>query len=397
MPSLFSVPELEALAWPAAIVLAWLCGELVARRFPVPRVAVYALVGFALASPQTGMLPAGTPDAVLLLVDVALGLVLFELGYRFNLGWLRANPWLAVTSLAEAGATFAAVLAVARWFGVAEDAALAIAAVSMSTSPVAVMRIANDLRASGQVTERMLHLCALNSVIAVLALKGIDAWNLAENANAPLQLVWQGLGVLGMSVVAGAMAAVVVGLMMRAVQDRARGATVMFALAVVMLVTLAQSVGLSPVAATLAFGFVARSRRLAIHRTERNFGALGDMLTVLLVVFAAHTIDADAVQTGMVAGLALVGARIAAKLVTNGALAWFSGASPGKGALTGLALTPLSVFAIALIEETGGLGVGVGGAMLAPVAAMVLLLEVVGPMLTAFALFRAREAQPARA
>ena len=36
-----------------------------------------------------------------MLADVAFGLILFELGYRINLRWLRTNPWIGVSGLVE--------------------------------------------------------------------------------------------------------------------------------------------------------------------------------------------------------------------------------------------------------------------------------------------------------
>ena len=62
------------------------------------------MVGFVLASTQVGVLPATGAGPVLLLADVAFGLILFELGYRINLRWLRTNPWFGVAGLAEAAA-----------------------------------------------------------------------------------------------------------------------------------------------------------------------------------------------------------------------------------------------------------------------------------------------------
>ena len=56
---------------------------------------------------------------------------------------------------------------------------------------------------------------------------------------------------------------------------------------------------------------------------------------------------------------------------------------------------PLSVFAILLLEQTRHLGIGLVE-QLAGVAAMVLLLEVLGPVATQWALRRAGEAHPGR-
>src|SRR4051794_36868769 len=97
------------LAWPFAIALAWVCGEAAHRSTRLPRISVYALVGFLLGNGQIGLLPLNASDRVVLLANIAFGLVLFEFGYRVNLHWLRINPWIGMTGLLEATATFIVV------------------------------------------------------------------------------------------------------------------------------------------------------------------------------------------------------------------------------------------------------------------------------------------------
>ena len=82
--------------------------------------------------------------------------------------------------------------------------------------------------------------------------------------------------------------------------------------------------------------------------------------------------------------------RLAAKLIAVLALAHASGISWRKGALTGLALTPVSVFAILLLEEASSLGLNLVD-LLAPLAAATLLLEIIGPVVTQWALIAAGE------
>jgi hypothetical protein len=63
--------------------------------------------------------------------------------------------------------------------------------------------------------------------------------------------------------------------------------------------------------------------------------------------------------------------------------------------LTGLALTPISVFVILLLEQTRSLGIDLVD-QLAPLAAATLLLELIGPVVTQRALMQAGEsAEPA--
>ncbi len=48
-------------------------------------------------------MPGTQLDAWKPLIDLAVGLLVFELGSRIRPRWLRDNPWLAVNGLAEAG------------------------------------------------------------------------------------------------------------------------------------------------------------------------------------------------------------------------------------------------------------------------------------------------------
>ncbi|PQP01109.1 sodium:proton antiporter [Massilia phosphatilytica] len=389
MPEFLSI--LASLAWPFAITLAWLVGEFGQRWTGLPRISFYGLVGFILAAPQLGVLPRPETGTALLLADVAFGLVLFELGYRINLRWLITNPWIGVTGLFEAGLTFAGVYLVAHVFGAPLIDRLMLASLSMATSPATVVRVINEQKSSGQVTERALHLCALNCVLAVFAFNatvGLWIFRTFEDVGDAL---WNSLVVLGVSAFTGAVFGLVVPGILRLLGKLAQDATVAFALAVILLVAITYALGLSPVVAALAFGLMARHRRVAFSQAQRNFGALGELLTVVLFVFAASTLDWRRVWAGAALAIALVLVRLLAKTAGVTAFAHLSGISWRKGALTGIALTPLSVFVILLIEHARHAGVQVVEELRA-VAAVTMLLEVFGPIILQRALVWAREA-----
>jgi Kef-type K+ transport system membrane component KefB len=382
---------LTSLAWPFAITVAWLVGEFGQRWTGLPRISFYGLVGFVLAAPQLGVLPRPETGTALLLADVAFGLILFELGYRINLRWLRTNPWIGVTGLFEAGLTFVGVYVVADAFGAPLIDRLMLASLSMATSPATVVRVINEQKSSGQVTERALHLCALNCVLAVFAFNatvGLWIFRTFEDVGDAL---WNSLVVLGVSAFTGAVFGLVVPGVLRLLGKLAQDATVAFALAVILLVAITYALGLSPVVAALAFGLTARHRRVAFSQAQRNFGALGELLTVVLFVFAASTLDWRRVWAGAALAIALVVVRLLAKTAGVTAFAHLSGISWRKGALTGVALTPLSVFVILLIEHARHAGVQVVEELRA-VAAVTMLLEVFGPIILQRALVWAREA-----
>ena len=389
MPDLLSV--LTSLAWPLAMALAWLAGEFGQRWTGLPRISFYGLVGFALAQPQIGVLPAPDAGAISLLADIAFGLVLFELGYRINLRWLRINPWVGVAGLAEAGLTFMAVYLVAIAFGSAEMTALMMAALAMGTSPATVVRIVNEQRSSGQMTERVLHLSAQNCVLAVFAFNAIVGYWIFRTYEAVPEALWQSTVMLAGSILLGALFGLAVPALLRAIRNPGHDATVAFALTVVLVVAICDVASLSPVVASLAFGLAARHRRIAFSQAQRNFGPLGELLTVLLFLYAASTLNWRTVMEGSTLAVAVVLVRMLTKTVGVTAFAHLSGISWRKGALTGLGLAPLSVFVILLLEHARHAGVTVVEELRA-MAGVTMLLEVFGPIIIQRALFWAREA-----
>lgn len=381
---------LTSLAWPFAVAVAWLAGEFGHRWTTLPRITFYGLVGFVLASGQVGVLPEPDGGAVLVMADVGFGLMLFELGYRINLRWLRTNPWIGATALVEAGATFAAVYLVAAAFGTGQTAALMLASLSMATSPATVVRVINEQRSSGQVTERVMHLSALNCVLSVFAFNLVVGFWMFRASSDLGEAVLSSLVMLALSALTGGVAGVLVPGLLRALGNMAQDATVAFALSVILLVAITYTFALSPVVATLAFGLAARHRRVAFAQAQRNFGALGELLAVLLFVFAASTLEWRQVMAGSVLALALVAARLVTKTLGVVAFSHLSGISWRKGALTGLGLAPLSVFVILLLEHARQAGLRLPEATRV-LAAAALLLELFGPVILQRALIWARE------
>ena len=393
MPDLLTI--LTSLAWPFAIAIAWIAGEFGQRFTGLPRISFYGLVGFALAGPQLGVLPASDAGPIPMLADVAFGLILFELGYRINLRWLRSNPWIGIAGLVESIATFLAVYLIALAFGTPQLTALMLASLSMATSPATVVRVINEQRSSGQVTERVLHLSAQNCVLAVFAFNAVVGFWIFRTFEDLGDALLNSLVMLAISALSGAVFGLVVPALLRAIGNPRHDATVAFAIAVILLVAISYAGGLSPVVATLAFGLVARHRRVAFSQAQRNFGALGELLTILLFVFAASTLDWREVMAGATLAVVLVLARLVTKTAGVTAFAHLSGISWRKGFLAGVALAPLSVFVILLLEHARLAGVAIVDELRA-VAAVTMLLEVFGPIIIQRALVWAREAPEIR-
>ncbi|WP_300662425.1 cation:proton antiporter [Hydrogenophaga sp.] len=381
---------LQSIAWPLVLLLAWFTAEWLFERWHIPRVSSYVAVGLIGGLVNLPGLTTDVPGLPFL-ANVALSLVLFELGYRINLRWFRHNPWMLALGVVESFVTFGLIYWVSGYFDLPVDHRLIIAALSISASPAGVVRVANELRSAGQVTERVLHLCAINCILSVVALKlVVGYWYLSTSGDLVLA-AFGSMYVVATSVAIGALLGVAVPWLLRQRNTHERGVTVVFALAVLLLTTAAYGLKLSPLLAALSFGIVARERRVHLTNAQRDFGTAGDLLSVFLFVYIASLLNWADVGAGMLMGLLLIAVRTASKVGCNLVAARLSGITERKGLLTGLALTPMSAFAILLLEQTRLYGFAPAVAVLSAMAGMMLVQELLGPMVTQRALMTAHE------
>lgn len=380
----------QSMAWPLVLLLAWFLAERFYSLWHIPRVSSYVAVGLLGGLMN---LPGLTGDVSGLpfLANVALSLVLFELGYRINLRWFRSNPWVLLLGVTESIVTFGLIYAVTGWFGLALDVRLIIAALCISASPAGIVRVANELRSAGQVTERVLHLCAINCLMSVLALKLVVGYWYLSTSSDLVRAAFGSIHVLATSVAVGALLGVVAPWLLRQRSTHERGVTVVFALAVLLLTTMSYGLKLSPLLGALTFGIVARERRVHLTNAQRDFGTAGDLLSMFLFVYIASLLDWADVGAGMVLGVLLIAVRGASKVGCSLAAARLSGITERKGLLTGLALTPMSAFAILLLEQSRLYGFDPAVQVLSAMAGMMLVQELLGPVVTQRALMAAHE------
>ena len=381
---------LQSIAWPLVLLLAWFLAELLFERWHIPRVTSYVAVGLIGGLVNLPGLTTDVPGLPFL-ANVALSLVLFELGYRINLRWFRHNPWMLALGVVESFVTFGLIYWVSGWFDLPVDHRLIIAALSISASPAGVVRVANELRSAGQVTERVLHLCAINCILSAVALKlVVGYWYLSTSGDLVLA-AFGSMYVVATSVALGVLLGVAVPWLLRQRNTHERGVTVVFALAVLLLTTAAYGLKLSPLLAALSFGIVARERRVHLTNAQRDFGTAGDLLSVFLFVYIASLLNWADVGAGMLMGLLLIAVRTVSKVGCNLVAARLSGITERKGLLAGLALTPMSAFAILLLEQTRLYGFAPAVAVLSAMAGMMLVQELLGPVVTQRALMTAQE------
>ncbi len=383
---------MQGIVWPLVLLVAWMLADVLYARWQVPRITSYAAVGMVAGAVH---LPGWTDEIVGLpfVATAALSLALFELGYRINLRWFAANPWLLVTAVLGSGLTFVAVWLLTGWWTEWDaHVRLAVSALAMATSPAGTLRVVHELRSAGQVTERVMHLTAVSCLLSVLTLNAVMGSHAREVSGDLGKAITGSLVVLVTSVVVGGGMGVLLPRLLRGrLAVSAEGATVAFVLAVIFLTTAANGLKLSPVLAALTFGVVARERRYYLMHNVSNFGSAGDLLGVFLFVYIAAVLDWADIVPGLAMGAVLVLVRATALVAVNMATAHVSGITQRKGLLTGLALSPMSSFVVLLAAQTGQAGFELADQTLTAMAGMVTWLMLLGPVVAQRALVASRE------
>ncbi|MBY4897641.1 cation:proton antiporter [Cupriavidus sp. AU9028] len=376
-----------------ALVGAGLAGEICRLYLRLPRIVGYAVAGLLAGALGRPIVDGTMIGQTRILIDMALAFALFELGHRLSLTWLRANRWLLFTSAGESLLTWGLVTATLQWMGVGPTVAILAGGIAVSTSPTIVLQLKNELRAEGQVTERLLAMAALNSIYAAVIVQLATGWLHSEYGNIGAALLHPLYLLMG-----SALLAWVVGKLSHAIYGRLASddgysflvlvGMVLFTLALTRLFKL--SVPLTLILAGVLFKHQDNQPRV----WPAHFGSVGSLLIIVMVVSLGLPLTINDWAIGGVAAIVLVLLRHLAKLAGVMALGSFSGLSMRQCMALGVALGPMSGLAWLLMSDVVRLYPNTGQLLTAIILCALAIEQIAAPVLASWALRYAGEVRP---
>ncbi|MDO6387608.1 MULTISPECIES: cation:proton antiporter [unclassified Uliginosibacterium] len=373
------------------LFLAIALGELFSR-LHLPRISAYIFTGVLLSLLRDEPSLTGLRPVAHQIFEFAFALLLFELGQRIDLGWLRRNPWLLVTSLAESALAFVAVAALMLLFQQPPMLAVLIGAIACSTGPIVILAVSKDCAARGQVTDRLGLLAALSTCYSFLIL-GVCYGVLHGETAAPLTtILLHPLYLVAGSSLLGALAAWTVLRLLARIRVGHYSQT-LAAIAVIMVsVALAHTLDLSVVLAMLMAGILSRSLDREHRLQPMDFGLLSRVALIVMFVATGSLLNPDSFASAALPAIGLLAARALAKGVAVFAFARPSGLSLRKASLLAIGMLPMSGAALLWTERTALVWPELGGQLAAVVLTALLIMEFLAPPALQFALRRANEA-----
>jgi Kef-type K+ transport system membrane component KefB len=382
---------LPTVQWSILLALAAAAGHLINRSTGLPKVVGYSMVGaFAgLAGFSGAVWP--LQGIGLFLLELGVAVVLFEAGGRIPLRWFRHNPMVLVQSLAESTLTFLLVYWVLSKLGMGGMVAESLALLAMAASPAVLSRVVIDTQAAGPVTERALVLSTLSTLYA-LTLCSARAGMLPRGESDLTGTLYPVLVVLGLSVVVGAALALTLRTALRVMSPTSENTAILLLALIAAGAALAANFGGSAPLAALLGGMLLKQLNPRPWSWPRQMGTASSMLTMLMFVLVsvvAAQADWSRPVTGLV--LALVLARMLAKVAGVAIGNVGSGASWKQSLWVGCAMSPMSSVALLLVSQyvaaSGPLGRQIAGVALPAI----LLMELLGAVLATVAIYGAGE------
>jgi Kef-type K+ transport system membrane component KefB len=388
----------EILSVGLILMAALLSGHL-AQLARVPEVTGYLLIGVLIGPSALDLISHDNITTLGFLSDVALGLILFNIGSIFEASNFRqVGSGVVRVTLWEATLAFALVCFVLVLSGMALPLALLLGVVAMETAPATTLMVLNEYDAEGPMTNRLLALVALNNMYVLVVFGVVTAgltlfdatgqgW-IASGYRAVHGLLWTTIG----SVALGAL----LGLMMDfwAMRAKESGEAMILSIgAVLIAVGASRWLGLSPLISTLALGATVANASPQGDRLLRALGRADPPLYAAFFVLAgAELVPSSVLGLGLI-GLAYTVARAVGKVA--GARIGLRGQDVPDVVRRqiGYCLISSSSLAVGLTIQIRTAFPAYAATITGIVLAAVVIFEVVGPLLTRRALFATGEAK----
>ncbi|MFT5590827.1 MAG: Kef-type K+ transport system membrane component KefB [Bradyrhizobium sp.] len=317
MPS-WSLPSFalsQPLQWNALLLFGTLllfgliAGHVVQKSKWIPRLTGYLLVGFALGGGGLNWLSGEVLQVSSIFADMAMALVVYQLGRYVDVRWLLREKWLLATVLACAALCFLFVSGALLWYGTSTTLALLGGVLAIATGPAVVLVVLRDLKAEGQITRRLAAMTALNNIVALLVAYALLPVVASESGTPLTMLIMHTLYSLFGSIL---LATLTYWLMMPLARwlGRRRSSQFVLVIAVITLtIGAAHALQLPVLLTMLIFAILSKNLDRQYDLMELEFGIANELFIVMLFI---------SIGAGMrLSSLATIGGMVAVLIVAR--------------------------------------------------------------------------------
>ena len=372
------------------LLLGLLGGEIARFTRFLPKISGYIAAGLLVGPGGFNIVTSSLLADARIFVDVALGLVLFDLGRHLDFSWLRHDRGLLPMAITESSLTFMLVFFVLLLFHIAWLPAALAATIAIATSPAIIMMVAYDLSAEGPVTRRTFMLTSLNNLFALILftlLLPITQLKISTDSLIFEHITYRLLG----SLILGLIIFIITINLARLVGKSKESQFVLFVGAITLSIGLATSLNFSSMLTVFTLGVLARNLDYKHKLTEVNFGWLARLFFILLFVMTGVYLQLYGLWQLTWIVLAFVFVKILAKM--SGILLFRQASHLTKQQAFALVLTlsPMAELAIGMSNRLVDFNPDLSHQLIIIITAVVSILNILGPIAVQIAFIKTGE------
>jgi Kef-type K+ transport system membrane component KefB len=357
-------------------------GEISRRLLSLPRTTGYVLFGLLAGQSGANWITPLHIESAQLFSDLALGLILFELGYLVpSVDRAEARKRL-LAGLAISLAPGLLMLLLFLLLGFSFAAALFAAALSLATSAAITIATCSDIGARGERTGLLYTMVTANGCTAFALVALLTPFLDDTVSGGILARTGLALGSILLSLVLGAVCAAIVLAGSRRLERQAEHHHLLILGTIVFGVGTALFLEVSVFLPMLIFGFLVR----VMDRQQQVIGIriASDARVFLVVTFvlAGAALDIAHLAHYWLEALLLVFVRLAGQLAVTLLAARHLGLQRREGALLAIGLQPMSSVALVLLANTQMLYSELDPKLVGMLLATLLLMQLLGPFAT---------------
>ena len=367
----------------------------IVKKLGLPNVTGYLVAGVLIGPSVLQIIPADFIPKLTILVNVALGFIAFSIGGEFRLSKIKKiGKSVLIITFCQALFTTLIVDVGLLAFGFPVAVAISLGAIATATAPAATLMVVRQYSAKGPVTSMLLPVVALDDAIGLMVFSvsvSIAKMSIATEAVSVFEMIFDPIAEIVLSLVIGAVIGVVLTFGLGFFSSRSNRLTSIIC-AVFIGTSIASVFGLSSLLLCMSIGAVMAN---FYGESEKMLDVTEHWTPVVLLLFfviSGAELDFAVLPTVGVLGVLYIVLRSAGK---------YFGARIGAAAVKeeknirkylGMGLLPQAGVAIGMSQiVVEALPTEYGEKIRAVVLCATLVYELVGPLLTKFALTKAGE------
>ena len=377
------------------LIFGLLMGKVVSY-LKLPRVTGYLIAGVLIGPFVLKLVPHEAIESLTIISEAALGFIAYNIGSSLNYNKLKnIGKGVIIIALFEAlMATFVVTLAMKFIFGQTWEFSLAIGAIASATAPAATIMVLKQYKAKGPLVDTLIPVVAIDDAIAVIAFgisiaiaqiisKGSDGVSIMAFLNPFIEIFF--------SIVLGCAVGFALTYFNKLSKQKENAMNLVIA-AIFLVIGLADLLDLSNLLACMVLGATVSNLVLSKSKLLSSIDNITSPIFIMFFTISGLELDLSVLLTVGLIGIGYVVFRVIGKVLGAYIGAQLANSQPVVKKYLGLTLVPQAGVAIGLTMIVQEALPSCGASIRAIILAGTVIYELIGPLCTKIAIFKAGEA-----